>query len=385
MSKRIFLILFLGFSSLVTSKANDISIISFGDFDDTIYIDLAETIDGDTLKVDFSVRSFVDIQSLQFSIQYSEGLSYISLDDGEIEGEFNPGLDHAIAYTWFDFLGNPLTLDDGEIIFSLSLLIENTDRGTVGITGTPTAIEITNSSDEQVFLGTDEMEFLFNGNRLLLDVFADSDNNCIFNEGEFHLSDWIVNVESAEYSVKLKTDFNGSYAKYLPPGEYTVQLVAKNNLWQACDMQSFTFVEGENIEYPMQLGAKALASCSQAEISAEVPLLRRCFDNTYYFQYCNYGTVAMESSDVVISVDENLSYVSSTIEPSQITDQSVSFVGGSLNIGECKTFEIVFALECEGTILGQTHCLEAAIGPQMDCVTNEAWSGANVAGSARVS
>ena len=137
MSKRIILILFLGFSSLVASKASDISIISFGDFDDTIYIDLAETIDGDILKVDFSVRSFIDIQSLQFSIQYSEGLSYISLDDGEIEGEFNPGLDHAIAYTWFDLQGMPLTLEDGKIIFSLSLRIEKADRGTVGIQELP--------------------------------------------------------------------------------------------------------------------------------------------------------------------------------------------------------------------------------------------------------
>jgi uncharacterized repeat protein (TIGR01451 family) len=51
---------------------------------------------------------------------------------------------------------------------------------------------------------------------------------------------------------------------------------------------------------------------------------------------------------------------------------------GDVPYGDCGSFYLVVYLDCDSTVLGQTHCVEAHIYPDSFCLTNPAWSGANV-------
>jgi uncharacterized repeat protein (TIGR01451 family) len=59
-------------------------------------------------------------------------------------------------------------------------------------------------------------------------------------------------------------------------------------------------------------------------------------------------------------------------------NQRYRFQLGTLPFGDCGSFTLLAYLDCDSTILGQSHCVEAHIYPDSFCLQNGAWSGANV-------
>jgi uncharacterized repeat protein (TIGR01451 family) len=51
---------------------------------------------------------------------------------------------------------------------------------------------------------------------------------------------------------------------------------------------------------------------------------------------------------------------------------------GSIEQGKCGTFQMTATVNCEGTELRQTHCVEAHIYPDSVCVPVQGWSGASI-------
>ena len=197
-------------------------------------------------------------------------------------------------------------------------------------------------------------------------VYYDQNDNCSYETGEDSLGQWLVEITGNGQTVYTTSDIYGKYATLVDTGDYSIQLLPLNNYWEACPAQNVSFSQAFTSD-TINLGAQSLVDCPYLEIDVSTPFVRRCFDNEYTVQYCNDGTVAAQDAYVEITLDEYYTYVSSSIPLADQTGQILRFDVGDLAIGECGSFSFVAYVDCDNTILGQTHCVEAHIYPDEIC------------------
>jgi len=125
-----------------------------------------------------------------------------------------------------------------------------------------------------------------------------------------------------------------------------------------------------NFDIPIQLDE----SCELLTVDISTPFLRRCFESTYYVNYCNRSSVEVENAYIEIQFDDFLDFTSSGLEATDLGDNLYRFDLGILTEGECGQFPIQVNVSCDA-LLGQTHCTSASIFPIPDCLD---WSGAEL-------
>ena len=208
-------------------------------------------------------------------------------------------------------------------------------------------------------------------------IVLDENLNCIPENDEQKLNFWIVKAEGdqTQYGV---TDVNGHYSISLDTGAYEMSLIPPVPFWETCFQDSLiqlsSFGETATLDFPVQDSL----SCPFLTVDLYSPLLRRCFENTYYVQYCNLGSVNVENAEIEIVFDEHLLITSSTLPIINIVDNIYTFSTGAIAIGECQQFTINFTLDCAST-QGQTHCSSAIIRPNDACILSEVdWDGASL-------
>ncbi|MCG8332855.1 MAG: T9SS type A sorting domain-containing protein [Chitinophagales bacterium] len=214
-------------------------------------------------------------------------------------------------------------------------------------------------------------------NRIEGNVFDDFDLDCDYN-GEEGMNDWILRVETSTGTQYLVTDEQGYYG--LQMGEDTFQLSINNKplYWDGCADPAFGFLT-EDDTLTIDLPQQANVVCPYLEVDISTPFLRRCFENTYTVSYCNRGTAPAYDAYVEIEMDNYLSYVSSSLPLAPgSTDETLRFELGTIEVNACNTFNITVLVDCDSTLLGQTHCVEAHIYPDSLCLPTPNWSGASV-------
>lgn len=364
------------FSLLITTS----SIFAYQtaqEFEDTLYINLVENIIGDTLEVDFVVNNFNNIAAMQFSINYNSGLSYIGFESNFFNNQNFNDQDGVIRFSWNDQTTQGVDLSDGTIIFTHRFLLNGTQSTDIDISGFPLPIEIITSEFVQMALVVNGLNISFEENLLKGHLFVDTNNNCVKDEGEGPLSDWVLNIDGQSY---FKTNQAGLFRKYVAPGEHTLFIELKNELWELCVSEvDFTIGEDENSIVEIPVGVKPIIACSRPEISGGTPFLRRCVENLYIFTYCNFGTTKLENPEINISYSDDFTFVRSSINPASLEDNNIQIQGENLEVGECKFLFVTFEVSCETTVLGETHCIDASIGPFENCVQPQNWSGADIA------
>ena len=117
-------------------------------------------------------------------------------------------------------------------------------------------------------------------------------------------------------------------------------------------------------------------TCPVMLVDIGAPFIRRCFDNTYTVQYCNYGLQTAKDAYIDLSFDENLDFVSSEKAYEVIDHQQIRISLGDVPSAFCDRFQLTFNVNCEAS-LGATHCVEAKIFPDTLCFpSTDDWSGA---------
>ncbi len=197
-------------------------------------------------------------------------------------------------------------------------------------------------------------------------AFYDGNGDCALTPAEDSLAQWIVEIQSADQTIYTTTDLHGQYATLVDTGSYTVQLIPLNNYWQPCPPQTVTFSNFFSLD-TLDLGVAAAVDCPYLEVDVSTPLLRRCFDNTYTVTYCNDGTLPAEDAYVEVTLDPAFSYLSSSIPLGSQNGDMLTFDIGQLAIGDCGSFSFEVYVDCDSTVLGQTHCVEAHIFPDEIC------------------
>ena len=219
-------------------------------------------------------------------------------------------------------------------------------------------------------------------------VFKDDNTNCLEDVDEDALSGWEVTAipfingqADANLAQSTFTQADGSYELLINEflinqvDYFELQLPVSANIGQNCPL-TYTVLPSEfddvsTISY--DFAAQLEEGCYDMHVDISAPFLRRCFESYYVINYCNYGAEIAEDAYVQVTLDDFLSYSSSSFPFSAVDGNTYTFDLGDVNPGECGFFNIFVEVSCDA-VLGQAHCSEAIIYPNEPC--NGAYTGA---------
>ena len=224
---------------------------------------------------------------------------------------------------------------------------------------------------------TDSLGIIFS-NHVEGYVFDDFDMDCLYN-GEQGFDSWLIKLVNEEGGSPqyLTTDGTGFFESPLDTGAYEISIANKAPYWTGCnDPDTLSFNGNDTII--QHLPQQTNIDCPYLEVDISTPFLRRCFENTYTISYCNKGTAPAFDAYIEVELDDALSYVSSTQPLASSSGNLLSFELNTLDVNECGTFQLTVLVDCDSTVLGQTHCVEAHIYPDTLCMPTPNWSGASI-------
>ncbi len=203
-------------------------------------------------------------------------------------------------------------------------------------------------------------------NKIFGSIYQDLNDSCEKDDNEATIPNWKIDV-SGDLDFTRYTNSQGSYSLFLSPGEYTVEATSQNDVWTICPDEETIVFTGDNEEVTLDFGAQAALSCPVPIVEITAPLLRRCFENTLFVEYCNNGTEILENGQVVVTLDNKFIYESSIPAPSMIDGNTLTYDVGDVDILSCGTIKIKITVDCDNTELGEIHCYSAQIYPVDDC------------------
>ncbi len=199
-------------------------------------------------------------------------------------------------------------------------------------------------------------------------VFADENGECIMDGIDAGLKNWLVKAENDTHVQYTYTNDDGSYFMGLDSGSYAVSAISPNPfLWESICPSVDVLAPGGNTQVEIDFGAAAVTDCPLLEVDISAPIVRRCFTSRYYVNYCNLGTITAENAYVEVQLDPFFTYENSTVPGIDLGDNLYGFEIGNVETGECGIFRIEVYVDCDSTVLGQTHCMEAHIYPDSTC------------------
>lgn len=208
-------------------------------------------------------------------------------------------------------------------------------------------------------------------------ITGDMNNNCVLDSTDISLDKWIVKAEGAQTYFAL-TDNTGNYTLQVDTGDYAVSILPKNDYWYNCDTANLSLISPFDTSFAT-LQARAVSDCSFLEIDAGTAFLRRCFSTPVYIQYCNTGTLPETNSMIEVTIDQYLNIDSTSIPIVSQNGNQLTFDIGNIDVGECGKFSIYVTPDCDSTVIGQIHCIDAHITPDTLCsIPDSLWRGASV-------
>ncbi len=193
-------------------------------------------------------------------------------------------------------------------------------------------------------------------------IFHDYNTNCKRDLNEPGLEDWIVRIESPNYTRYAAADDQGNFLMLVDTGTYNIILFPPNDSWKSCDPVTTVQVAAFSDTVSVDIPVLAVSARPRNEVDVATPVLRRCAENTYTIRYCNAGTSSSLDTRVEVTLDEALTLTGSSIPVAQQQGNTYTFNIGFLDNGQCGSFTIDALLDCN-TALGETHCVQAHIYP----------------------
>ncbi len=209
-------------------------------------------------------------------------------------------------------------------------------------------------------------------------IFQDLNQNCQPDAGEAALGGWMLRLERpGKPAFNTISDAAGNYALPTDTGFSLVRIMPPANYWLPCQTTGQTTFTAEFDSATVNFGVKSLFSCPQLEVEMAAPFVRRCFRSQYSVSYANRGTLPAANASVHVLLDPELQFISASAPWTWAGGNEFVFDLGNLPVGAVGNFQVNFKVSCAAP-LGQTHCSEAHIFPDISCVAPPGWSGANV-------
>jgi len=216
-------------------------------------------------------------------------------------------------------------------------------------------------------------------NELKGTVYRDDNNNCLEDSAEVSLENWIVEIENNGLKFYHLTDSLGNFRIDVGTGTYQIQVFPpyNSNLWSSCQGIQMVNFNNSYDTTSIKFGMQAMALCPSFAVNISTPRIRTTQNSFYYVNYCNYGTDDAVNGYVEVEIDNDLTYISSSIPWSSQVGNLFRFPINTVNWGKCGNFSIEVQTKANA-VLGQTHCTEAHIYPDNLCAPILNWNGAEV-------
>lgn len=212
------------------------------------------------------------------------------------------------------------------------------------------------------------------GNFVAGNIQMDLNQTCVFDSTNLGFANLKVEAKGNGTFYGI-SDSLGNYLIELDTGSFNITVLPPTTLWHSCLGSKLVQVNPKDTirtDFPLT----PLAYCPYLQVDISTPMLRRCFDNSYYVSYFNQGTIASTNTYVEIDFHPHLDVINSTIPWNTQVNNTYAFHIGNLNVNECGSFRITVKPNCDSTVLGQTLCVNAQISPDTICEqTNPAWDG----------
>ena len=352
---------------------------------DTLQIYSTPVVGTTHAEVDFKVDNFNDMLAFQFTLNWDPSLLQLdSFSTPFTSQNFRVGysfIDQGkLIVTWFNQNITGTSLPDGSSLIKLQFSALRLGTNNIFINGIPTEIEFVNASSQIVpyDLGPPSQVTIKEVAQLTGTVFND-EGNCLYDGNEVGLKDWTIRLEGTVDTFFTSTDSDGKYSLLADTGTYQLIVLAPQfNFWEACQDTFDITLANLDTTVNEDIPVLTVLECAQMEVDISTPRLRRCFPNTYTVRYCNIGTLSEPDANIEIYLDPFMEMNGASIPFTQMGD-SLSFPIGQVNPGECAQFTFEVTIDCDSTILGQAHCVEARIFPDTLCVEERpGWNRASI-------
>ncbi|MEO1258144.1 MAG: T9SS type A sorting domain-containing protein [Bacteroidota bacterium] len=175
------------------------------------------------------------------------------------------------------------------------------------------------------------------------------------------------------------TDADGNYSVPVKPGDYNVRLVNPSPLWGLCEDSVDVTLTGVFDTAIVNFDMHPDTSCTYMRVDLSTLTMRRCFQNIYNVNYCNLGTIEANPAEIEVTFDPYLKIDSTTLPWTSKVGNTYTFNVGYLDPFDCGSFNVFYTVDCDSTVLGQTHCSEATITPAEFCVNPDPqWDEASI-------
>lgn len=210
--------------------------------------------------------------------------------------------------------------------------------------------------------------------RLVRDTMPD----CVPTPEEPGLQNWLMVIEGNGEMAYAVTQADGSYEQRVLPGDYEVYPILPGALWLACEDSFPASVPEAGDTAMLDIPVLEQEPCPSLSIDFAMPILRRCWTRSFFFNYCNNGTAAAEDAYVVLTLDDFFTYQSANVPLIAQDGNQYTFSLGDIAINQCGAFLVDVVVACDAQI-GQSLCVEAKIFPNAPCFPPlPGWSGASL-------
>lgn len=205
-------------------------------------------------------------------------------------------------------------------------------------------------------------------------LFADYNSDCISNGSDEGLVNQLVLANSGEFYAY--TDSNGDYTLMVDTGDYSITHVVLPLFINKCPASGnydVQFTTMNNSVLGQDFADTSDVACTDLNVDIGVPNLSGCWQEYGGISYCNLGTISESNTSIIMTLDDSLQLLTSSVTPVPLGNNQYQFNIGSLGIGECGFIYFSMSVGCD--IVGTLHCLQASIsgtGPDCDPSNNTA-------------
>lgn len=205
----------------------------------------------------------------------------------------------------------------------------------------------------------------------------DTNENCIVENEEQALENWIVSATNAGGIFYGSVDESGHYSIDVGAETFEVVMHEPNDYWSTCvDSVMVDATANATVDFAEQ----SIEQCPLMEVSVQTGLLRLCEQATVTVFYENQGTALAQDAYVEVVLADSLSLVDASVAYTDLGNNSYSFDIGDVDFLTNGSFNITVQVGCDISLMGQSMCIDAHIYPDESCLDPDpAWSGASIA------
>ena len=211
---------------------------------------------------------------------------------------------------------------------------------------------------------------LIQTNTIAGSIFNDFNNNCVLDDSENALTNLqitLTNTITGEVQNQWASNFEYSFR--VDTGHYELTVNHAIQVWVInCDSTLEVNIAEEFTNLEVNIPLQPLFDCPLMTVDLATPIVERCNETDYRIQVINNGTAQAIGAYLELEFDPTISLLESSVPFSTIAAHYYRFQLGTVGASQIRIIELRVDVDCDSTILGQTHCAIANVFPDTLCI-----------------